>query len=53
MVPKWQLHAAAGRGARFSDENRKGGEEQFVSDQKITQQEKLFVTLIRRMEVKQ
>jgi hypothetical protein len=33
--------------------NRKGGEEQFVSDQEITQQEKLLVTLIRRMEVKQ
>jgi hypothetical protein len=34
--------------------NRKGGEEKFVSDQKITSEEKKqIVTLIRRMEVKQ
>jgi hypothetical protein len=33
--------------------NKKGGEEKFVSDQKITKQEQLFLTLIRRMEVKQ
>ena len=33
--------------------NKKGGEKQFVSDQKITKKEKHFVTLIRRMEVKQ
>jgi hypothetical protein len=52
MIVKGQLHAAADRGGRFSDE-KKGGEEEFVSDQEITQQEKLFVTLIRRMEVKQ
>jgi len=31
----------------------KGGEKQLVSDQKITKKEKYFVTLIRRMEVKQ
>jgi len=33
--------------------NKKGGEKQFVSDQKITKEEKLLVSLIRRMEVKQ
>jgi len=33
--------------------NKKGGEKQFVSDQRITKQEKFYVTLIRRMEVKQ
>ena len=33
--------------------NKKGGEKQLVSDQKITKKEKYFVTLIRRMEVKQ
>jgi hypothetical protein len=33
--------------------NKKGGEKQFVSDQKITKEEKYFVISIRRMEVKQ
>jgi len=33
--------------------NKKGGEQQFVSDQKITKEEKYFVISIRRMEVKQ
>jgi len=33
--------------------NKKGGEQQFVSDQRITKKEKYIVTLIRRMEVKQ
>jgi len=33
--------------------NKKGGEKQFVSDQKITEEKKYFVISIRRMEVKQ
>jgi len=32
--------------------NTKGGEKQFVSDQKITQEKKQIVISIRRMEVK-
>jgi len=41
------------QGERGFRTNKKGGEKQFVSDQKITKEEKYFVTLIRRMEVKQ
>ena len=52
MVPKRLLHAAAAGGEGFRM-NKKGGEKQLVSDQKITKKEKYFVTLIRRMEVKQ
>jgi hypothetical protein len=53
MVPKWVLHAAAAAGGEGFRMNKKGGEKQFVSDQRITKEEKLFVSLIRRMEVKQ
>jgi hypothetical protein len=41
------------QGERGFRMNKKGGEKQFVSDQRITKKEKYFVTLIRRMEVKQ
>jgi hypothetical protein len=42
--------AAGGEGFRM---HKKGGEQQFVSDQKITEEKKYFVISIRRMEVKQ
>jgi hypothetical protein len=41
------------QGERGFRTNKKGGEKQFVSDQKITKEEKYFVISIRRMEVKQ
>jgi hypothetical protein len=48
-----EVASCSGRAERGFLMNKKGGEKQFVSDQRITKEEKYIVTLIRRMEVKQ